>query len=160
MQTSGNRQATTSLHHDRRTLSTLIRADSLLTRLHTPLGRITHAATQTKTPSILSTPRPGPMNLATFQQGATTSEESRPDPPVPQRNRHAPDHCFSFARSPIKRKGFLALTNRNQHECSHQHYHRTHTQDLRLFHGEISKVTWLPLILFALRLRYNPSVTQ
>jgi len=44
VQMSGHSKATTSLHHDRRILSTTIGADSLLTQLHAPLGRITHAA--------------------------------------------------------------------------------------------------------------------
>ena len=48
MQTSGNSQATKSLHHNRRTLSTMIGEDSLLTQLHTLLGRITYAAKETK----------------------------------------------------------------------------------------------------------------
>ena len=36
---------------------------------------------------------------------------------------------------------------------------KTHWKDLKLFHCELSKVAWLPLILPTLRLRYNPSVT-
>ena len=37
---------------------------------------------------------------------------------------------------------------------------KPHKQDLRLFHCELSKVAWLPLILSTLRLQLNPSVTR
>jgi len=39
-----------------------------------------------------------------------------------------------------KKKRFLAPMEGNQYEHPHQHYHPTHTQDLRLFRCELSKV--------------------
>jgi len=113
------------------------------------LGRITHAAIQTETHLPYLHPDHDQYNPPMFQRGATTLEESRSDPPVPRggdthfppRKKYDPDHHFSLARSWTKGKRFLASTERNRHEYPHQTLPpKTHTQDLRLFRCELSKV--------------------
>ena len=127
-----------------------------------PAGGATYKSRRKSSPpscmtnsSPLSTPRPGPM---IHPRGLCALGESKPESPLLTRSHQISRRLFLY-----KRKRISHLTERNQTEQHLQHYqtksHRTHTQDLRLFRCELSKLACLPLILYTLRLRDNPSVT-
>ena len=70
---------------------------------------------------------------------------------------YGPGHHFSLAHPPIKRKRFSAPTKGNQHEATSPHTTtKNHTQDLRLFRCELSKVARLPLILLYFGYKTTP----
>jgi len=99
-------------------------------RERTPLSGI-------KSSSPLSIPRPGPM---IHPRGLSTSGESKPESPL-----LTPSHQISRRLFPYKRKRISHLVERNQHEhhlqtLPNQIPPKKHTQDLRLFRCELSKV--------------------
>ena len=112
-----------------------------------PLGRITHAAIQTETHLPYQHPGHDQWIRPRSKRGATTSEESKSGPPIPRgvdaclsREKYGADHHFSLARLLMKER-YSRLDGRKLARTSSRTLPpKNHTQDLRLFHCELSKV--------------------
>ena len=116
--------------------------------LESPLGRITHAAIQTETHLPYLHPDHDQWIHPRSKEGQTTCEESKSDPPVPQGGDTRFPREKVRSASPLlirvsvdkRKEDFSPQRKVISTKPPHQHYHRTHTQDLRLFRCELSKV--------------------
>jgi len=82
-----------------------------------------------------------------FQRGATTWEESKSDPPrggdtcfLPRERVQSGTPLLTRAIVDKKEKDFSPQRKEISMNIFTKHHHRTHTQDLRLFRCELSKV--------------------